>query len=372
MTKSKRQATVHDVAKAAGVAVGSVSRALNQHADVSPDIRDRILAAAKFLNYTRLRKRRVGRGAPGGGAGGDRGGRGSVPASIGLICFGMEDALVELPVVSAAMHGIESAIGEEGGTLMFASIPKGDRVPAFLAENKIAGVIVKGPNQGELPPVESSELLRHIYRVPHVWLMGCPPNAIGDHCNFDADAAGRIAADHLHAKGHRRVAFLNPKPGHAQFEHVKRGFTERSRALGSAVDVLEPEQTAPLVWPLPPITSQEKVDALVQRWADQPKAQRATAIAVGADITAVQIYAAMSRLGVRIGRDVGLVSCNDEKSLVMGLTPPLTTVDVRPDAIGRNAVGRLLWRAAHPTDASPVTLLVQPVLTERESVPTLR
>ena len=367
MTKSKKQATVHDVAKAAGVAVGSVSRALNQHADVSPDIRERILAAAKFLNYTRLRKRRAR-----GGAAGDPTRRASAPASIGLICFGMDDALVELPVVSAAMHGIESAIGEEGGTLMFASIPKGDRVPAFLAENKIAGVIVKGPNQGGLPPVESSELLRHIYRVPHVWLMGCPPNAIGDHCNFDADAAGRLAADHLNAKGHRRVAFLNPKPGHAQFEHVKRGFVERSRALGGTVEVLEPEQAAPIVWPLPPITSQEKVDGLVQRWANQPKNQRATAIAVGADITAVQIYAAMSRLGVRIGRDVGLVSCNDEKSLVMGLTPPLTTVDVRPDAIGRNAVGRLLWRAAHPADTNPVTLLVQPALTERESVPALR
>ncbi|MES2692720.1 MAG: LacI family DNA-binding transcriptional regulator [Verrucomicrobiota bacterium] len=361
MTKPKKSATVHDVAKAAGVAVGSVSRALNNHADVTPDIRERILAAAKFLNYTRLRKRRVG------GAAAAR--RAAMPGNIGLICFGMEDALVELPVVSAAMHGIESAIGEEGGTLMFASIPKGDRVPAFLAENKIAGVIVKGPNQGELPSVETSELLRQIYRVPHVWLMGCPPNAIGDHCNFDAYAAGRIAGEHLHVKGHRRVAFLNPKPGHAQFENVKLGFTERSRALGSTVELFEPEKTAPLVWPLPSTTSAEKVDALVQRWASQPKTKRATAIAVGADTTAVQIYSALGRLGLRVGRDVGLISCNDEKSLIMGLSPALTTVDVQADAVGRNAVARVLWRVAHPMDATPVTLLIRPVLTERESVP---
>src|SRR5688500_2087151 len=297
MTKPKSRATVHDIARAAGVAVGSVSRALNNLPDVTPEIRERILAAAKAMNYTRLRKRStralsaVARGL-------------SSAPNVGLICFGMEDTLVELPVVSAAMHGMESAISEQGGSLMFASIPKGDRVPAFLSENRIAGVIVKGPNQGNLPRLEDSELLRHIYRVPHVWVMGAPPNAIGDHCNFDADAVGRIAADHLHAKGHVRVAFLNPKPGHAQFETVKRGFCERCHILGSKVDVLEPDQSAPLAWPLPAITSQQKVDALVQRWSAQPKSRRATALAVGADTTAVQIYSAMSRLGLRVGRDV--------------------------------------------------------------------
>jgi LacI family transcriptional regulator len=363
MTKSKTRATVHDVARAAGVAVGSVSRALNNLPDVTPDIRERILAAAKSLDYTRLRKRsvrvtaamRLVTGAP----------------NVGLICFGMDDTLVELPVVSAAMHGIESAISEQGGSLMFASIPKGDRVPAFLAENRIAGVIVKGPNQGELPDVEESELLRQIYRIPHVWMMGSPPNAVGDHCNFDADAVGRIAADHLKAKGHVHVAFLNPKPGHAQFEVVKRGFCECSRAHGSKVDVLEPEQSSQLVWPLPATTSQQKVDALVQRWFALPKPRRATAMAVGADTTAVQIYSAMSRLGLRVGRDVGLVSCNDERSLVMGLNPPLTTIDVRPDTIGRNAVARLLWRAANRSDNVPVKILIQPVLAERESVQTM-
>lgn len=364
MPNQKSPATVHDVARLAGVAVGSVSRALNNNGYVSPEMRERILAAARELNYTRLRKRRVR--TEGAASAGSRPG-----LNFGLICFGMEDTLVNLPVVSAALHGIETAVAQDGGTLMFANIPKGDRVPPFLREGRVAGVIVKGPNQGELPPAGESELLRYIYGVPHVWLMGRLTNAEGDHCNFDPEIAGRLAAEHLRSKGHRHIAFLNPKPGHAQFEYVKRAVCEVSTRLGSRADVLEPEVVRPLVWPLPAVTSQEIVDQLVARWATQPVARRATAFVVGADSTAVQMYKALSRLNVRVGKDVGLVSCNDERSLVVDLDPPLTTINVRPEIIGRNAVGRLLWRAAHPQDTTPCRLLVEPVLVERGSVPVL-
>jgi LacI family transcriptional regulator len=83
----------------------------------------------------------------------------------------------------------------------------------------------------------------------------------------------------------------------------------------------------------------------------------------------VQMYAALQRRGVRPGVDVGVVSCNDERSLVMGLDPALTTVNVRAEAVGRAAVSRLLWRMAHPTDETIARLLVEPALSERHSVP---
>lgn len=291
---------------------------------------------------------------------------------LGLICFGMEDTLVQLPVVSTALHGIEKAVAEEGGSLMFANIPRGDRVPVFLAENQVAGVIVKGPNVGLLPSVEENELLRFIYGLPHVWLLGQLSNARGDHCNFDQSIAGRLAAEHLRDRGHVHVAFLNPKPGHAQFEAVKRAFQAATLGFGHRVDILEPAKSADLTWPLPAISSREKVETLVRQWAAQRAGSRATAIAVGADTTAVQMYAAFARLGIRVGRDVGLVSCNDERSLIMNLNPPLTTVDVHADSVGRNAVARLLWRIAHPAEPARARILIEPALVERESVPWLR
>ena len=326
-------------------------------------MRSRILEAARRLNYSPLRRKRpsvaTSRAAAGTGV------------RLGLICFGMEDTLVQLPVVSAAMHGIESAVAAEGGSLMFANIPLGDRVPVFLTENQVGGVIVKGPNVGLLPSESDNALLRSIYRFPHVWLLGQLPNAHGDHCNFDQEVAGRLAAEHLRDKGHIHVAFLNPKPGHAQFESVKRAFCAATQGFGHRADVLEPPLGPEQRWPLPAVSSQEKVEVLVRKWAAERPARRATAIAVGADTTAVQMYAAFAKLGVRVGKDVGVISCNDERSLIMGLHPALTTIDVRADSVGRYAVARLLWRVAHPGDEAVARILIEPVLTVRASVPDL-
>ncbi len=354
--------TVRDIARLAGVAVGSVSRALNGHPDLNADLRERILSATRELDYKPLRRRRSG---PNG-----RNARSGEGGKIGLICFGMEDTLVQLPVVSSAVHAIEEAASLSGGTLMFANIPRGDRLPAFLSEKLVSGVILKGPNMGLLPPESESELLRAIYRLPHVWLLGQLPNAHGDHCNFDHEIAGRLAVDHLREKGHQHVAFLNPKPGHAQFEPLKSAFMYSAGLAGMKVDVFEPAADQAIKWPLPAISTQAKVDALAREWARARPRQRATAIAVGADSAAVQLYSALGKIGVRPGRDVGIVSCNDEQSLIMSLDPGLTTINVGAEMVGRNAVARLAWRLAHGNADRPARILVEPKLTVRDSVPT--
>ena len=46
------------------------------------------------------------------------------------------------------------------------------------------------------------------------------------------------------------------------------------------------------------------------------------------DRTAVQLYSSLERLGLRVGTDVSVVSCNNEKPLIGNLHPELTTIDV--------------------------------------------
>jgi LacI family transcriptional regulator len=53
---------------------------------------------------------------------------------------------------------------------------------------------------------------------------------------------------------------------------------------------------------------------------------------------------------------------------VAGLTPALTTIDIRAETIGRRAVERLLWRIDHPKDNVPTKVVVEPVVVEGKSV----
>lgn len=358
---SKGKVTITDVAKAAKVAVGTVSRVLNNHPDVHPEIQEKVWQAAHRLHYRRIRQRRAAPRSSDGAHGGRAG-------DIGVVCFGMEDTLVQLPVVSAALQGIESGLSSQGRSLLLANIPTGDRIPPFISEGQVKGVILKGPNQGDLPTEPQNELLRRLYSLPHVWLMGRLPHARGDHCNFDTDVAGRLVADHLAAKGHRRVAFINPKPGQTQFEKVKQAFITAATRAQLDVVVIEADSPEHLEWPLPAMTLQDKVDKLADRWAGLSQKTRPTAIFVPSDRSAVQLYASLEHIGCEVGRDVSVISCNNEESLLMNLRPGLTTVDVHAEAIGRRAVDQLLWRIANPHEPLAVQILVEPTLVERGSV----
>ena len=351
--------TVVDVARSAGVAVGTVSRVLNHHPNVNDAARVSVLKAAQQLGYKRIRNhRRNGSGpqAP------------TAKGNIGVVFFGMEDALVHLPVVSAALHGVEGALSARGENLMLANIPRGDSVPAFLRDRGVVGLILKGPNQGQLPRAAASALIAAIERFPHVWLMGRLHNARGDHCNFDADSAGQLAAAHLHAQGHRRIAFLNPKPGHTQFEKLQRGFVDAASRLALDATVLEVAPPATLAWPLPATTLDQNVRLLIDRWARLSVATRPTALFVPSDRTAVQLYGGLRERGLRIARDVSVISCNNETSLVSGLNPLLTTIDVHAETVGQRAVEQLDWRIAHPDEPRTMQVLVEPQLVVRNSV----
>ncbi|PTY00341.1 LacI family DNA-binding transcriptional regulator [Opitutus sp. ER46] len=361
MAKTKA-ATITDVAKAADVSLGTVSRVLNNYADVNAEIRARVLNAARELNYTRLRQRRSAPAAP------------AAPTQLGniaIIIFGMEDTLAHLPVIGAALQGIEHALAGLGRNIMIANVPRGDRVPPFLAEKRVDGLILKGPNQGVLPPEAECELLAHVYRIPHVWLMGRLENARGDHCNFDTTVATRLVVQHFRDKGHRRLGFLNPKPGQTQFERLKTGFMACADRAGCEATILESERRDPLVWPLPATTQQGNVNTLVDRWIKLPVKTRPTALFVPSDRAAVQLYSALERRRLRAGVDVSVVSCNNEMSLVMDLNPAPTAIDVHADFIGRRTVDQLLWRMRHPDEPLSVEVLVEPTLVERDSVVTL-
>lgn len=361
MDAPESRITIREVAEQAGVSLGTASRVLNGAANVAADRRQRVLAAAKRLGYRRLRARsRAPRSEP----------AAPPPARVGLILLGLDHSLVALPIVSAVVHGIEEAVAASGGELLIAEAPDLARVPGWLSEGRVDGLILKGPLQGRLPSAAESPVLAAAADLPHVWVLGRPLGAGGDEVGCEDVGAGRLAAEHLCAHGHRRLGFLNPKGDHVGFRRRRDGFVAGARAAGAAVTLLESVDERRWSWPLASTTTAADVLPLVERW--RTMAKRPTALFVPADSVAVCVYQALDRFGRRIGRDVSLIGCNNEPALLAGLTPALTTIDVHPHAIGRNAVARLHWRLAHPVDEPPTALTVEPTLVPADSVRDLR
>ncbi len=352
--------TLTDVAREAGVAVGTASRVLNNAPNVNPESRRRVMEVVARLNYRRLRVRRGARaGAPRDG---------EAPCNIGLVLLGMDETLVHVPVLSAVLHGVEAAVTGMNGNLLFANLPKGDRVPPFFKNGQVAGLIVKTSQYGALPDPATNPLVKGILRLPVVWVWAKPEGAPGDVCSFNHETAARLAARHLFEHGHRRVAYVNPKKGKTSHEHIRKEFAFACEQLGLEATSIESASDRVTTWPEPALTGPDELLPLIDRWMALPKERRPTAFFVPADNISIQVGAALQQRGMRVGRDISLVSLNNESSLVQATNPTLATIDVNAQQIGARCVEQLLWRINHPADRVSQTILLEPFLVPGASV----
>jgi DNA-binding LacI/PurR family transcriptional regulator len=78
------------------------------------------------------------------------------------------------------------------------------------------------------------------------------------------------------------------------------------------------------------------------------------------------IDAVLSRRGVKIGhgRDAEIISCNNERPYLIGLSAVPATIDIRAESIGRRAVEQLVWRLRNPNVRERIRSMVEPVLVE--------
>src|SRR3569623_953519 len=114
-------ASITDVAKAARVSVGTVSRVLNGHVSVSRENHDRVERAIAALNYSRRQRKASMKDV-----------NPLEQKNVLLLMLGMDRSLATLPVVAAAIDGVEQTVGQANANLMIVNIPAADRVPDVL------------------------------------------------------------------------------------------------------------------------------------------------------------------------------------------------------------------------------------------------
>jgi LacI family transcriptional regulator len=346
-------ATILEVAREAGVSAGTVSRVLNGHPSVSAENQARVRRAIAALDYSpRQRKASMADLNP------------LEQKNLLLLMLGMDRSLAMLPVIAAAMDGVEQAVGRARANLLVANVPAADRIPEVLVRQRIDGVILKGALQGNLAAHAHAGLIQRLRSLPIVWVLGRPEGFWGDVVCVNDLLVGQLAAEHLTGRGHHHLAFVSAKPSHASLMRRQAGFTFFAERLGATVKAYLGQDEA---WhfPSPAVDHVALVQDLVDRVLREKV--RPTAIFAPDDSVGAMAARALAARGLQAGRDISLMACNNERPLLMGIYPAITTLDVHAHEIGVLAVDQLAWRIAHP-DRPSVDVAVEPTLVEAESV----
>ncbi|MFI0409021.1 LacI family DNA-binding transcriptional regulator [Actinomadura sp. 3N508] len=195
----RRPATIKDVAASAGVGIATVSRVFSGTGSVSAATRERVLAAARALDY---RPSALGRGLKlrrGGG--------------IGLIVPDVTD-----PFCAALVAGV-LACARTFGEHVIVDAADGDpareaEIVERLAEQRVGGIIAM-PAGDEADWRGAARVCSSVVFAGRALQEPPGPSGAPDVPSVLADDAGGVRAvtEYLAGLGHRRIAFLGAVPG---------------------------------------------------------------------------------------------------------------------------------------------------------------
>ena len=303
--------TLHDVAKLAGVAPITASRALNTPQRVSPEVRQKVADAVSRTGYVPNRL-----------AGGLASTRSRLVAAVVPTISG--------PVFLETVQALTATLAERGYQLMLGqSGYTGSREDALLE-----AIIGRRPDGIVLTGIlHSSEGRRRLLAsgIPVVETWDLTPTPIDMLVGFSHVEVGREVARFLHAKGRRRLAVVAGDDERAQ--RRTEAFAATAHGLGLAAVQVE---SVPA-----PTTLRSGREALARLLARQPEID---AVFCSSDLLALGVLTEARVRGLPVPRQLAVVGFGDLE-FAADVEPALTTVHIKGTAIGRQAAQFIVERA---------------------------
>lgn len=313
--------TIKDVARLAGVGVGTASRALSGKGSVSEDTAGRVRAAAGQLGYRpssiaqALSLRRSGAIGV------------YVPLFDGAY-YSEVLASIDRVLRTCGRHMV-AANGCGNGSTRQKALDGID----FLIGRDCDGLLVAS---NSLTDDDCIELFRRCPRA--VVLNRSVPGHEAQCFSIDHEAAGRLAARALLAEGHREIAVIEGPPDAPDNDARMRGFHAELAMHGVAVPQALRSGGA--------FRFSGGAEAVRGLLAAGPRAF--TALFAANDLMAMAAVSVLADLGLRVPHEVSVIGYDDSR-FARYTSPPLTTVHVPSDAVAANAC-RLLLNACYETD----------------------
>lgn len=338
----KKRVTIAEIARKAGVSVGTASNVFNGKGRFAPSTRDRVLQVATDLSFAPnalIRSLQSGK-----------------THTIGVFTWAVTSDPAR-DVTMLLLKGLSDSIAESGyDTLLYSHLPHHGEAPAsrFL-DRRIDGLIL-GP--GGVSPAGLAALAQS--HVPVVALYETSiPDGVGS-VNID-NLNGVIAAvDHLVELGHRRIAFHAPT-----FTH-----DFRERAAGYRMGLERHEiQFDPSLRLTPGAEYCAEAGATCDYLLGIPEPP--TAVIAADDRTARAFLEELRNRGVSVPREMSVVGFDDAPAAA--IPPGLTTIRQPAEDVGRTAAKLLRSiMAGAPAETCRTVLPVELVVRGTTAAPAPR
>lgn len=321
--------SLKDVARMAGVAVGTVSRYINEPHRLRESTRRKIEPAIVALGYSPHSVARSLR----------RGRTGLVLVSVSALGN---------PYFADVIRGVDRIAQRHGFVTFVKEVPPGPWSPALIRDMILSraadGVIVLGSDSPFEPESGSTPDIRHPPVVVGSELVSLAMRKLPS-VRIDNVAAASEITQFLIDLGHRRIAFMTGAQGSHVMDDREIGFRNALEAAGIAIceDWLAYGDLM--------IAGGRRAARQLMERRDPP-----TAIVCGNDEMAIGAIAELRAMRLRVPDDVSIVGFDDIR-YAEAMEPPLTTIAQARELLGERCFLRLLHLIDDPGSETGVEII---------------
>lgn len=329
---------VDQIAKELGVSNATVSRALNDRPGVGPALRDKIVAYAREIQY-----------APTVTA---RGLATSQTFNLGFFIHEKQGLpLYSDPFYLEILSSAQQVIARSDYHVTFESLP--DEVLAhpsefrFVRERRADAMILAGPD------IPANFIIHMLHTGMPIVLVDNHLEFLPANCvNSDDEGGAYRAARFLFEAGHTQIGVIAGPPSWASTARRVRGYRRAADEIGIVLTEIHAEET----------TIESGQSAFAQLAEQQPQI---TALCAVNDSMAIGAIRAGRARGLRVPDDLSVIGF-DDIAWAAHNDPPLTTVRIPRQQMGKEAAHRTLTLLANP-DLLPSEIIVPVELIKRGS-----
>jgi len=337
--------TIYDLAREAGVGIGTVSRCLNNHPSVSPETREKVLGVVKRLSYQphayaqRLASRRAN-------------------TISTIIPFFTNHFFVEV------LRGVQAKSQDLGIDLILYGVYNIDQVEYYLRRSL---------SRGHVDGVMFFSMKFPESYVEKFLQIGLPVVLVDTyHKMFDSitvrnSDGARRAVEHLFDLGHREIAMINgfmeTRPARERFQGYKKALESRGLAVAEEL-VFSPGRER-----LDGFSRETGRNLMKEVIRKRREATPITAVFVASDIQAICVLEAAREEGLRVPEDIAVVSFDD---IELAAQASLTTMRQPMYEMGSLAVDWLVSNMQKPSKVPRSTSFLPELVVRRSCGAALR